>query len=144
MLWLTLNFTSMCCVTATRMGCCSAVSIEIGSQQWCMGTSLVERANHKQYNLHMIDGGLRITEAINLYENSCGPKIKEYATSTQLQFLSWSITSLSRCTFFRVNFLSNRYGMKKPKIWRETFSDKTFIISLPTFFNLIMMKAFSL
>lgn len=29
----------------------------------------------------MIDGGLRIIEVINLYENFCGLKIKEYVIS---------------------------------------------------------------
>lgn len=31
-------------------------------------------ANRAWYNLHLIDEGLRITETINLYQDSCGPK----------------------------------------------------------------------
>lgn len=66
-------------------------------------------ANHAWCNLHLIDEGLRITETINLYQDSCGPKSRRlchwypiliFALINHLPFHIYFV--------FRINFCRHR------------------------------------
>lgn len=66
-------------------------------------------ANHAWCNLHLIDEGLRITETINLYQDSCGPKRKRLCHQYPILIFALINHMPFHIYFvFRINFCSHR------------------------------------